>query len=97
MNKWEWSGRQELAFNKIKDTITQTPVLKYYNPTEPLVLQCDASENGLEAALMQGGQPIAYTSRALKETKKRYAQIEGALVVVFGMVRFHQFTYGRTV
>lgn len=41
---WEWSERHEQAFNKIRDTIAQTPVLKYYNPTEQLVLQCDASE-----------------------------------------------------
>lgn len=64
---WEWSERHEQAFNKIRDTIGQTPVLKYYNPTEQLVLQCDASESGLGAALVQGGQPIAYASRALTE------------------------------
>uniref|UniRef100_A0A8C7IGR1 ribonuclease H n=1 Tax=Oncorhynchus kisutch TaxID=8019 RepID=A0A8C7IGR1_ONCKI len=92
---WEWSERHEQAFNKIRDTIAQTPVLKYYNPTEQLVLQCDASESGLGAALMQGGQPIAYASRALTETDKGYAQIKKEQVV-FGMERFHQFTYGRT-
>uniref|UniRef100_A0A674AFT5 ribonuclease H n=1 Tax=Salmo trutta TaxID=8032 RepID=A0A674AFT5_SALTR len=95
---WEWSERHEQAFNKIRDTIAQNPVLKYYNPTEQLVLRCDASESGLGAALMQGGQPIAYASRALTETEKGYAQIEKELLaVVFGMERFHQFTYGRTV
>nr|XP_024003241.1 solute carrier family 12 member 7 [Salvelinus alpinus] len=41
---WEWSEIHGQAFNKIRDTIAQTPVLKYYNPTEQLVLQCDASE-----------------------------------------------------
>jgi hypothetical protein len=95
---WEWSERHEQAFNEIRDTIAQALVLKYYNPTEQLVLQCDASESGLGAALMQGGQPIAYASRALTETEKGYAQIEKELLaVVFGMERFHQFTYGRTV
>lgn len=95
---WEWSERHEHAFNKIRDTIAQTSVLKSYNPTEQRVLQCDASKSGLGAALMQRGQPIAYASRALTETEKGYAQIEKELLaVVFGMKRFHQFTYGRTV
>ena len=64
---WEWSERHKLAFKKIRDTIAQTPVLKCYNPTEQLVLQCDASDSGLGAALMQGGQPIVYASRALTD------------------------------
>jgi hypothetical protein len=67
-------------------------VLKYYNPTEQLVLQCDE----LGAAMMQGGQPIAYASRAPTDTEKGYAEKE-LLAVVFGTERFHQFTYGRSV
>lgn len=95
---WEWSDSQEQAFEKIKKVLSQTPVLRYYDPSEQLVLQCDASESGLGAALLQGGQPIAYASRALTETEKGYAQIEKELLaVVYGMERFHHFTYGRSV
>uniref|UniRef100_A0A8C5PGJ5 ribonuclease H n=1 Tax=Leptobrachium leishanense TaxID=445787 RepID=A0A8C5PGJ5_9ANUR len=67
---WEWTEVQEVVFQQIKSKISSVPVLKYYNPDEPLELQCDASEKGLGAALMQGKQPIAYASRALKETEK---------------------------
>jgi transposase InsO family protein len=59
-------------------------------------LQCDASELGLGATLMQNDQPIAYASRALTKTEQNYAQIEKELLaVVFGMEKFHQYTYGR--
>ena len=40
---------------------------------EPVVIQCDASDSGLGAALLQTGIPVAYSSRALTsaETKVR--------------------------
>ena len=67
-------------------------------PSKPLVLQCDASEKGLDASLLQDGKPIAYASRALTCTEINYAQIEKELlVIVFGVERFHQYTYGRKV
>lgn len=63
-----------------------------------LILQCDASETGLGAALTQNGRPVAYGSRALTQTERGYAQIEKeCLAIVFGMEKFHQYTYGRPV
>jgi len=62
------------------------------------MLQCDASERGLGAALPQKGQPVAFTSRALTETESRYAQIDKELLaVVFALDKFEQYTYGRPV
>ncbi|XP_052396170.1 uncharacterized protein K02A2.6-like [Carassius gibelio] len=95
---WEWSDAHEEAFARLKDVITKAPILKYYNPDEPLTLQCDASETGLGAALLQEGAPVAYGSRALTQTERGYAQIEKeCLAIVFGMEKFHQYTYGRKV
>ena len=49
------------------------PLHKYYEREKDLVIQCDASEEGLGAALLQDGRPLAYASRALTAA---YAQIE---------------------
>ena len=47
---------------------------------------------------MQYGKPIEYTSRSLTPTQRRWAQIEKELLlVVFGLERFDQYTYGRKV
>ena len=47
---------------------------------------------------MQCGQPIQYASRALTETEKRYSQIEKEMLsIVYGLTRFHIYTYGRKV
>jgi hypothetical protein len=78
--------------------VCTSPVLKYYDPKEELTLQCNASLTGLGASLLQNGQPIAFASRALTDVETRYAQIEKEmLAVVFGLERFHRYTYGRSV
>lgn len=95
---WEWTEVQEEAFCRLKDKIAKAPVLKYYDPSKELTLQCDASETGLGAALTQAGEPVAFASRALTQTEKGYAQIEKeCLAIVFGTEKFHQYTYGRKV
>ena len=93
---WHWETTQERAFRDVKGLITKTPVLAYYNPTKALTLQCDASQTGLGAAILQDTQPVAYASRALTDTETRYAQIEKeALAVAWGLEHFRQYTYGR--
>ena len=68
----------------------------YYNVNDEVTLQCDASQSGLRAALMQNGQPVAYASRALTPAETRYAQIEKELLTkVFACDRFEAYVYGR--
>uniref|UniRef100_A0AAR2IIB6 Reverse transcriptase/retrotransposon-derived protein RNase H-like domain-containing protein n=1 Tax=Pygocentrus nattereri TaxID=42514 RepID=A0AAR2IIB6_PYGNA len=92
---WEWALMHEKAFVRLKTNIAKTPVLRYY---KELTLQCDTSETGLGAALTQNVMPVAFTSRALSSTERGYAPIEKeCLAIVFGMEKFHQYTYGRQV
>ena len=77
--------------------MASTPVLRYYNLQEEVTLQCDASQSGLGAAMMQNGQPVAYASRVLTPTDTRYAQIEKELLaIVFACDRFEVYIYGRS-
>ena len=93
---WQWQYEHDAAFEKVKELVTQAPLLKYYNPEEELTVQCDASDKGLRAALIQNEQPIASASRALTEPETRYAQIEKEmLAVVFALQKFNQYIYGR--
>ena len=76
--------------------VTCTPDLRYYNIQEEVTLQCEASQSGLGAALMQNGQPVAYASRAMTPAETSYAQIEKELLaIVFACDRFDAYVFGR--
>ena len=59
--------------------MSKEPVLTFFNVRKPVCVSVDASKCGLGAVLIQDKKPFAYASRALKETEKRYAQIEKEL------------------
>ena len=80
----------------MKKALTTTPALSYYDVMKPVVIQCDASDSGLGAALLQNGLPVAYSSRALTSAETNYAQIEKELLaIVFVCEKFDQYVYGR--
>ena len=86
------------CLSEIKQTLTQAPVLKYFDPDLPTVLQCHASMNGLGACILKQSHSIAYASRSLSPNECQYAQIEKELLaIVFGMEKFEGYTYGRKV
>ena len=96
--EWIWSDSQEKAWNDIKAAITQAPVLRYYSLNDEVTLQCDASDTGLGAALLQLQQPVSFSLRALTQTETRYAQIEKELLaIVFACEKFDKYIFGRDV
>ena len=64
-----WESQQEEAFQSIKHMISSTPVLKYYDVASETTIQCDASEAGLGATLLQNKQPVAFASRSLERLR----------------------------
>ena len=93
---WAWEPHHQEAFLALKKAVASTPVLRYYNLKEEVTIQCDASQSGLGAALLQNGQPVAYASRALTSAETRYAQIEKELLaIVFACEHFDVYIYDR--
>ena len=59
-----------------------------------VVVQCDVSQHGLGARLMQNGQPLAYASRSPTPAESKYVQIEKELLArVFGVEKFESYVY----
>ena len=50
---FNWGPEHDSAFQLIKKEIAAAPILAYYNPKKPTVLQTDASCKGLGACLLQ--------------------------------------------
>lgn len=63
-----------------------------------LSIQCDISSQGLGAAILQGGKPLAYANRTLTDTETRYiTNKKEVLAVVFVLEKWHQYTFGHQV
>ena len=95
---WHWGQEQEQAFNSLKTALTHAPVLAYFDKNTPVILQVDACQTGLGAALIQNGRPVAMASKALNQTQTNYAIIEKEMLAIcFGATRFHDYLYGQNV
>ena len=77
---WVWGSAQESAFTRIKGELSTSQILAPYSFTAETKISADASSYGLGAVLLQKSEsnwkPIAYASRSMTETGRRYAQIE---------------------
>ena len=95
--EWCWVPAHTDALNRVKGIIVTTPVLAYYDVSKPVAIQCDASQNGLGAVLLQEGRPVAYSSRVMTQTEQNYAQIEKELLaIVFACEKFDQYICGKS-
>ena len=68
--KWTGTPLQMQLSSASQAWICQTllsATLAYYDRSKPVVVQTDASKYRLGAALLQSGQPIAFTSKTLTE------------------------------
>ncbi|GFS21258.1 polyprotein [Elysia marginata] len=89
--EFKWSRDCQDKFLELKEKVAKATTLKYFDPSEPLSLQVDSSVDGMGAVLLQKGMPIEYASRSLTKTQQKW------VAVVFGLERFHQYTYGRPI
>ena len=101
VTNWDWNPSTNQSFHRLKSHICNTllkTTLSYYDCTQPLVLQTDASEYGLGAALLQNNRPIAFASKTLTDIETRYANIEReCLSICYGLEKFHTYGYGKHV
>ena len=98
---WVWGPDQERSFVEIKQELTKPTVLVLYDPQAETKVSADASSFGLGAVLLQlDGQmwkPVAYASRALSDTERRYAQIEKeGLATTWACEKFSTYILGRS-
>ena len=96
---WQWGCAQEEAFAQVKAELCKPTVLAFYTPDAPTKLSADASSHGLGAVLLQRSdgewKPVAYASRSISDTEKRYAQIEKeALSTVWACDKFASYVVG---
>ena len=75
---WDWNPSTDAAFHILKQWIYSTllkTTLAYFDCRKPVVIQTDASQYCLGAALLQDGRPIAFASKTITDTETRYANM----------------------
>lgn len=99
--KWEWSPLCQKSFEEAKKQLLSNRVLVHYDPEIPLILAYDTSPVGVGAVISHkmpdaNEKPVAFASRMLTKAEKNYSQIEKeALGLVFGVVKYHEYLFGR--
>ena len=97
-----WTENMDKEFENFKDTVTNQPVLQFYDPTLPIKLSSDASRKGLGAILQQkhGSQwlAVAYTAGSLNKAETRYTTIAlKTLGITFACTKFYQYIFGQAI
>ena len=89
--KWIWSQQCANAFTNRKTKLLSKPILTSPSPSDPLILDCDASNTSLSAVLSQveDGQEkvIAHYSYALKSAERSYCTTKRELLAVVLAIR----------
>ena len=99
--KFEWKEPQQVAFDKLKQSIKTGPVLALPDPNLPFVVHTDASGFAVGAVLSQkqaDGQmrPIAFLSKKMLDAETRYPVHEQELLaIVHALKSWRHYLYGR--
>ena len=97
---WQWTSEQQRSFDALKQSLISAEVMAYYDPSAETHLIVDGSPCGVAAIMNQKQpngdiRPVAYASRTLTPTERRYSQTEReALSVLFGIQHFSVYLYG---
>lgn len=97
-----WTIDAEKAFNMCKYTLANAVILSHPAEAVPLILSTDASDIAIGAALEQqiNGdiKPIAFFSKKLSETQKRYSAYDRELLAIYTAVKhFRHLLEGRQI
>lgn len=99
--KFEWQEKHSNAFEEIKMAICESQCLGYYDPNDSCIVIADASPVGLGAVLLQQDKDgrrrtIAFASKALTDTERKYFQTEKeALALVWAVDKFQLYLLGK--
>ena len=93
--EWKWEVEEQQALERLRQELTGTQTMAYFDPKKTTDVIVDASPVGLGAILAQQGKIISYASRALTDVEQRYSQTDREfLAIVYGVEHFHLYLFG---
>lgn len=95
-DSFKWGVEAQQAFDGLKERLTSAPVLALPDFSKSFLIECDASEGGIGAILMQDKKPIAYYSKALGVKNLAKSAYEKELMaVVLAIQHWRPYLLGR--
>jgi hypothetical protein len=92
---FEWNDEAQSTFEKMKKVMSTCLVLSLPDFSQPFILECDASGEGVGAVLMQNRHPIAYESRKLRGTELMYTIYDKEmLAIMHALAKFRKYLVG---
>jgi hypothetical protein len=92
---FKWSDEAQLDFDKMKKVMSTCLVLALPYFSQPFILECDASGEGIGAVLMQNMHPIAFESRKLRGLELLYTIYDKEmLAIMHALAKFRQYLVG---
>ncbi len=73
-NQWQWTPREEEAFEQLKVKLTESPVLQLFDNAKEVIIDCDTSTYAIRAVIShrdaQGVEkPVAYFRRCFNRAE----------------------------
>ena len=95
---YQWTGDMQKKCQDVKDAIAEETLLAHFDPSQPVVIETDASLKGLGAVMKQNGKPVRFMSKSLTQAESNYSNIERELLaVLFACEKLHVYIFGREV
>ena len=85
---WNWTNECQEAFNKLKVSFTEAPILTHYHPKKPLMIETDASDLAKGAVLSQyqdsdkKWHPVAFNSKKFSPAELNYDIHDKEMIVI---------------
>jgi len=100
--KFEWTREAQEAFDRLKKALVKATSLAFLYPNRPCILDTDASDVAVGAVLSQKidgvERPIAFFSRVLNDTQRRYCTTRRELLaVIVALQHFRHYLLGTHV
>ena len=91
-----WEETHTKILEALKAEVKDNTILQYFYPQKEIVIECDASQKGLGACILQDGKPVNFSSRSLIDAEMRYCNLEHEMLAVAWAVNHYlQYVYGR--
>ena len=101
-NSWQWTVKEQDAFDELRKAMMTRPVLRTPDDTKPFHITPDAGPLAIGGILQQefsdGFHPIAYEYHRLSEAEERYTQYEKEFFALLHCLRkWRHYFEGQTV